>query len=346
MSLPYLYRIVNAQGATVYRTDIFSRSQIGKGDVDPALSPWSGTADTLRGSVGGSVVIDPDVVRRNFASTPAGQAPDLIPADEFWASEFTSGLAVPTRLEDIVIYELHVGSLGIGKAVPGDLSDAMQFLDHLAELGVNAVELMPMAQFSNVVSWGYGDTHHMCIESNAGGRDKYRHFVRECHRRGIAVLQDVVYNHYDNEATRAEWQYDSTAPEQNILAEQTGNGQRMFRFYQDAITLSRRLDSVRGRNIDILHQNNANRVIAFKRWSADEQAIVVASFNNNPFANGYVIEKDLAGIPDAGWKEIFNSDAAIYGGQNVGNYGATIGSAQGRIAVRIPANGLMVFVKQ
>jgi 1,4-alpha-glucan branching enzyme len=87
-------------------------------------------------------------------------------------------------------------------------------------------------------------------------------------------------------------------------------------------------------------------VIAFKRWSADEQAIVVASFNNNPFANGYVIEKDLAGIPDAGWKEIFNSDAAIYGGQNVGNYGAAIGSAQGRIAVRIPANGLMVFVKQ
>ena len=40
--------------------------------------------------------------------------------------------------------------------------------------------------------------------------------MRECHRHGIAVIQDVVYNHYDNEAERAEWQYDSTAPEDNI----------------------------------------------------------------------------------------------------------------------------------
>ena len=73
-----------------------------------------------------------------------------------------------------------------------------------------------MAEFSGNVGWGYGDSHHFCIESSAGGRDKYRHFVRECHRRGIAVIQDVVYNHYDNEAERAQWQYDSTAPEENI----------------------------------------------------------------------------------------------------------------------------------
>ncbi len=73
-----------------------------------------------------------------------------------------------------------------------------------------------MAEFSGTVSWGCGDTHHFCIESSAGGRDKYRHFVRECHRRGIAVMQDVVYNHYDFEAERSESQYDSTAPEQNI----------------------------------------------------------------------------------------------------------------------------------
>ena len=92
----------------------------------------------------------------------------------------------------------------------------MAFLDHLVDLGVNAVELLPMAEFSGNVAWGYGDSHHFCVESSAGGRDKYRHFVRECHRRGIAVIQDVVYNHYDNEAERAQWQYDSTAPEENI----------------------------------------------------------------------------------------------------------------------------------
>jgi 1,4-alpha-glucan branching enzyme len=217
-SLPYMYRIENAQGETVYRTDIFSRSQIGKGAIDPAepITPWSGTADTLDGTVSCSVVIDPDLVRRNFDSTPPGEKPDLISAEEFWATEFTSGLPVPTHLEDLVIYELHVGSLGFGKAGPGDLSDALHFLDHLVDLGVNAVELQPMAEFSGNVAWGYGDTHHFCIESSAGGRDKYRHFVRECHRWGIAVIQDVVYNHYDFQAGRAQWQYDSTTHEQNI----------------------------------------------------------------------------------------------------------------------------------
>jgi 1,4-alpha-glucan branching enzyme len=215
-SLPYMYRIVNAQGQTVYRTDIFSRSQIGRGDTNPLTTVWPGTVETLDGTVSCSVVIDPDVVRRSFASTPPGEKPDLIPATEFWATEFTSGLPVPSRLEDLVIYELHVGSLGFGKAGPGDLSDALQFLDHLVDLGVNAVELMPMAEFSGSVAWGYGDSHHFCVESSAGGRDKYRHLVRECHRRGVAVIQDVVYNHYDNEAERALWQFDSTAPEDNI----------------------------------------------------------------------------------------------------------------------------------
>ena len=217
--LPYIYRIVNAQGQTVYRTDIFSRSQIGRGAINP-LNPrtgsWTGTVDTLDGTVSCSVVIDPDVVRRTFQSTAAGAAPDLIPAEEFWATEFTHSLPVPTRLEDLVIYELHVGSLGFGRTSPGDLSDAMTFLDHLVLLGVNTVELLPMAEFSGNVGWGYGDSHHFCIESSAGGRDKYRHFVRECHRRGIAVIQDVVYNHYDNSAERAQWQYDSTTAEQNI----------------------------------------------------------------------------------------------------------------------------------
>ncbi len=44
---------------------------------------------------------------------------------------------------------------------------------------------------------------------------KYKHFVRECHRRGIAVIQDVVYNHFDSNAEQAQWQYDSTLPEEN-----------------------------------------------------------------------------------------------------------------------------------
>ena len=599
-----MYRIKNAQGQTVYRTDIYSRSQIGKGDKNPAKTDWPGTLETLDGTVSCSVIIDPDLVRRDFESTPPGVQPDLISAEEFWATEFTSGLPVPTRIEDLVIYELHVGSLGFGKDGVGNLSDALSFLDHLVDLGVNAIELLPLAEFNGKVGWGYGNSHHYCIESSAGGRDKYRHFVRECHRRGIVVIQDVVYNHFAPDVERAEWQYDSTIPEENIyfwyegrssdysfpaggyldngstgftprfweenvrqqfisaaaflieemhvdglrvdltqaihrdnalhangqsignanifgqkflrewsrtlhmirpttmliaedhtgwdavtkspaqgglgfnakwelafyhsligdsdmagdrarllkqagsggneaikmdqfsgvlfgsrndqvifheshdeagnaggtartmvtavngflfddtrpwaearsrvcfglsllsagtpmffmgeeigaqkrytydnfvlnrediLGERDGKGKKLFRFYQELITLSRRLRSIRSDNIDIIHQSNSNRVIAFKRWSGEEEVIIVASLNNTAFANGYVIQKDWLAIPNARWKEVFNSDAAVYGGQNAGNGGGIIHSYQGNLNVVIPANGFVVFVKQ
>jgi len=133
---------------------------------------------------------------------------------------------------------------------------------------------------------------------------------------------------------------------EDILGERAGNGKALFRFYQDLISLSRRLRSIRTHNIDILHQWNPNRVIAFRRWSGGEEVVIVASLNNTSFANGYVSEKDLLAIPNAGWKEIFNSDAAIYGGQNTGNGGATIPSNQGRLNVTVPANGFVVLVKQ
>src|SRR5262249_9167595 len=161
-------RIVDAQGVTVFRTDIFSRHQIGKGRIDPSKDPWPGTPDTLDGTVSCSVVIDPDVVRRTFDPPPPGMPFDMIPASEFWAHEFTPGLPVPTDVQDLVIYELHVGSLGFGKPNPGNIADAIAFLDHLVLLGVNAVELLPMAEFSGTIGWGYGDTHHFCIESSAG----------------------------------------------------------------------------------------------------------------------------------------------------------------------------------
>jgi 1,4-alpha-glucan branching enzyme len=98
--------------------------------------------------------------------------------------------------------------------------------------------------------------------------------------------------------------------------------------------------------IDILHQSNTNRLIAFKRWIDDEEIIVVASFNDTAFTNGYVIERDVVGIPNVGWKEIFNSDGAAYGGWNVGNRGAVVGSSGGRLDVVVPAAGFVVFARQ
>jgi 1,4-alpha-glucan branching enzyme len=215
MSLPYMYKIVNAQEHVVYRTDIYSRSQIGSGAIDPAHSDdWPGTCDTLNGSKSCSIIIDPDGIRPEF-ERPASGLPHLVSAEEFWTHEFDINRPVPAKVEELVIYELHVGALGFDKDGPGTLADALGLLDHLTDLGVNAIELLPMADFSGNVGWGYGTTHHMVIHSAAGGRDQYRHFIRECHRRGMAVIQDVVFNHYDGDAERAQWQYDSELPEEN-----------------------------------------------------------------------------------------------------------------------------------
>ena len=116
-----------------------------------------------------------------------------------------------------MIYELHVDGLGLDRgADAGTLEDAMRLLDYLVDLGVNAIELMPMSEFQERVGWGYSTSHYMAIEYSGGGRDQFKHFIRECHRRGLAVILDVVYNHYTFDSERAEWAYDSNAPENNI----------------------------------------------------------------------------------------------------------------------------------
>jgi 1,4-alpha-glucan branching enzyme len=209
--LAYMYRIKNEQGVIKFRTDIFSRAQFGRGAVDPEAGGWNGTQADLDGSKSCSVIVGQDTV----ASTLAPGAP-RVSRQVFWQNELSPTLPLPTRLEDLVIYELHLGALAFGLARPGGLQDGINFLAHLAELGVNAVELMPLAEFSGVFGWGYGDTHHLVIESSAGTMDEYKHFVRACHQLGMIVIQDVCYNHYDPNAERAQFEYDSTLPEHNI----------------------------------------------------------------------------------------------------------------------------------
>jgi 1,4-alpha-glucan branching enzyme len=588
------------------RTDIHSRWQIGRGDKNPLKTQWDGSPASLDGGVSCSVVIDQDVVRKEFE--PATNPPALISDDEFWSSEFNAGKLVPSRLTELVIYELHICSLGYtppndgSVQVAGNLQDAMDFIPHLVSLGINAVELLPISEFGGTLAWGYGDTHHFVIESSAGGRDKYKHFVRECHRNGIAVIQDVVYNHFDHEAERAEWQYDSELPEENIyywyegrsadhadpkngylwngstgwtprlweenvrqmftssaaefaeefhvdgfrvdlveaihrdqrreidrfevgaakiyghkllrewsrtlnlirpaamriaedhsgwraiteptdaagmgfnaawyaefyhdligdasnqgdkarvlrnagfgtddavplsqlsgslartgearivyhechdevgndggtmrtirvavndaalygptrdaaeartrvaaginvlsagtpmffmgeeigagepfligdilkhrvdiLGERHRSGANIFRYYQDLIRLRRSSRGLRSRNIDIIYASNDNRVIAFTRNDGTTRELVVASLSNRPFDNGYVIQSSEERLSPGVWQEVFNSDSRFYGGSDLGNFGATLPSQDGRIDVKLPANGLLVL---
>jgi len=213
---PYMYRITKEGGAVAYRTDMYSRLQIGKGDTNPRGKPHKGRARDVDGVVSCSVVVDPG---RIWADLPAeGPARESASDEEreFWSNEFSHATPIPHRIDELVIYELHVGSLGFGKKRPGNFDDAIALLDYLTELGVNAVELLPIAEANGTTTWGYGNSHHLAIQSNAGGPEKFREFVRACHQRGIAVIVDVVYNHYVPDGERAQWHYDSDREEHNI----------------------------------------------------------------------------------------------------------------------------------
>ena len=205
---PYMFRVVKDDGSVAFRTDIYSHKQIGAGNTDPNGQPYAGVPADLDGPPSCSVVCDPHKIVLNSG--------EEMPVDEFWVDEFSANHPLPTKLEDLVIYELHVGSLGFGKPDPGTLADALAYVDHLVELGVNAVELMPVAEFEDKANWGYGTSHYFAIDEAAGGTDCLRQFVKACHHQGIVVILDVCYNHFDPDADRIEWAYDSNDPTKNI----------------------------------------------------------------------------------------------------------------------------------
>lgn len=103
----------------------------------------------------------------------------------------------PPTLDELVIYELHAGTFAAKKdgEVAGLEAVASRF-DHLLKLGVNAIQLMPVAEFAGDVSWGYNPSHIFAVESAYGGPDALKQLVKEAHQAGLAVIQDVVYNHF------------------------------------------------------------------------------------------------------------------------------------------------------
>jgi 1,4-alpha-glucan branching enzyme len=608
MNRPYMYRITNEQGAPTYKVDIFSRNQIGRGAYNTQGAPYTGSYVDLDGLVSCSVVSNPDLVTGNFNDTGITKT-SLISADEFWASEFTAGKPLPQNIDDLVIYELHVGSLGYPSVTSGTIAQALAFVQPLVDLGVNAVELLPLLESDGDLQWGYGTSLFFCLQTSEGGANQLKHFIRACHQAGIAVILDVVYNHYSTSSgDRSEWGYDSdpnvepqhntwnwyeglpadypgnisggyldngssgfspcfwqenvrqmfassaaalfddfhidgirvdltdaihqnnvlhwngasvgsanqfgakflreltrtvltvkptafliaedytgwsamTQPvnqggigfdavwymdfyhnligdgnygnsyanllkiagfgmpgplnmdafagallgtqhgkvayheshdeagndpntertivtavngaslygatrsyaearcrfafgmaalsagtvmffmgeeigaanpfvttsfatnKEDLVGERTGNGRFLFTFYQSLIGFLIKMPAARSRALDVIYRHNDNRIIAFTRTAPGQLLLVIASLNDRPFPNGYVIGTDPGRLPVGGWQEIFNSDSNAYGGSNVGNGGATLPVTNGQIDAVVPANGFVVFEK-
>ncbi|TDV53673.1 malto-oligosyltrehalose trehalohydrolase [Actinophytocola oryzae] len=95
------------------------------------------------------------------------------------------------RLAGGVVYELHIGTF----TEQGTFNAALEHLDHLVELGVDFVEVLPVNAFDGTTGWGYDGVSWGAVHEPYGGPDAFKRFVDACHARDLAVLLDVVYNH-------------------------------------------------------------------------------------------------------------------------------------------------------
>jgi maltooligosyltrehalose trehalohydrolase len=100
-------------------------------------------------------------------------------------------------LQDYIIYELHVGTFTPG----GKFEDIEARLDYLLQLGITAIEIMPVAQFPGQRNWGYDGAYPFAVQHSYGGATGLQHLVNACHEKGLAVILDVVYNHLGPEGS-------------------------------------------------------------------------------------------------------------------------------------------------
>jgi maltooligosyltrehalose trehalohydrolase len=137
----------------------------------------------------------PDPASRFQPEGVHGPSQVVDPAAFRWSDEGWFGL--PRR--DLVLYELHVGTF----SEEGTFAGVAAHLDELVELGVTAIEVMPIAEFPGARNWGYDGAALYAAHGAYGGPDGFRALVDACHAKGLAVVLDVVYNHFGPEGAYA-----------------------------------------------------------------------------------------------------------------------------------------------
>ena len=144
--------------------------------------------DPSTGSGGaGSPDVRPDPRSRRQPHGVHGLSRTFDASTYAWGDDAWTG----RQLAGSVLYELHVGTF----TPEGTLDAAIDRLDHLVELGVDLVEVMPVNAFNGDHGWGYDGTAWFAVHEPYGGPAAYQRFVDACHQRGLGVVQDVVYNH-------------------------------------------------------------------------------------------------------------------------------------------------------
>lgn len=274
-----------------------------------------------------NLVLDPD----NDKYIPASVFPDLpaFPADKVpnvclavyrsdlndydWKVKDFKGV----DKDNLIIYELLLRDFTgtEGKALgDGTVRGAIEKIPYLKSLGINAVELLPITEFSGNISWGYNPNFYFAPDKAYGTPDDYREFIDECHRQGIAVILDMVFNQSD-------WQhpwyrmypagsnplYNATAPHAYSVLNDFNQGHPLVaRQWADCVKYwlteynvdGFRFDLVKGLGLNGSYANSGDAATnAFNQSRIDNmRAIQLAMQEVRPDA--YFINENLAGAQE------------------------------------------------
>ncbi len=191
----YAVTVTNMREFRVWAPNAGAVTLIASGDEHPMTAGdggwWSAAVDAA-GDLDYGFRLDagpvrPDPRSRRQPDGVHGPSRTFDPAAHTWGDAAWTG----RQLAGSVIYELHIGTF----TPDGTLDSAIDRLDHLVDLGVDFVELLPVNAFNGPHGWGYDGVLWYAVHEPYGGPAAYQRFVDACHRRGLAVIQDVVYNH-------------------------------------------------------------------------------------------------------------------------------------------------------
>jgi 1,4-alpha-glucan branching enzyme len=168
----------------------------------------------------------------NDKGIPANSYPNLPAYPSGKTAGYVSVLEIPRKTynwqvtnfqrparTDLVIYELLVRDFTTQR----NIQAVIDSLDYLKRLGINAVQLMPVNEFDNNQSWGYNPTYHHALDKYYASPEIFKKFVDECHKRGMAVIIDVVFNHVSEKGAIAQLYPISNSPYVNQVAKHPFN---------------------------------------------------------------------------------------------------------------------------
>lgn len=151
------------------------------------IEPRAAAGSRYRFRIDGGLLV-PDPASRHNPDDVHGASQVIDPTAFDWRDDNWRG----RPWDEAVIYELHVGTF----SPAGNFAGVAERLDHLADLGITAIELMPVADFPGRRNWGYDGTLLFAPDSRYGTPDDLKRLVQAAHARGLMVFLDVVYNHF------------------------------------------------------------------------------------------------------------------------------------------------------